>query len=186
MDHDDTPRELQATMLYGRIHSVQGSKCRVASGGIVTGDLPWFAWRAGNVRRWSPPSVGEQVLLLCPGGDTLGAVALLGVYSDAYPAPSQDHDEEVTLYPDGAEIRYHHGTHTLTATLPDGSTIDVTATTINIAANVNITGKLVVDGDTDCTGTIAADVDVTADGVSLKSHRHGGVQTGGGQTGEPT
>jgi hypothetical protein len=36
-------------------------------------------------------------------------------------------------------------------------------------------------------GTITADVDVVADArsVSLKDHKHGGVQTGGGNTDKP-
>jgi len=35
------------------------------------------------------------------------------------------------------------------------------------------------------TGTITAGTDVITNGVSLKTHRHGGVQTGGGNTGTP-
>lgn len=33
--------------------------------------------------------------------------------------------------------------------------------------------------------TVTADTDVVGDGVSLKTHRHSGVQTGGGNTGQP-
>lgn len=50
-------------------------------------------------------------------------------------------------------------------------TVDTPAFTVNGAATVN--GGLTVTGD------------ATAGGVSLKTHRHGGVQTGSGQTGTP-
>ena len=36
-----------------------------------------------------------------------------------------------------------------------------------------------------CTGTITADVEVEAAGISLTTHKHGGVQTGTSQTGVP-
>ena len=42
-----------------------------------------------------------------------------------------------------------------------------------------------LDGPVTATSTVAAAVDVLAAGVSLKTHKHGGVTTGGGQTGVP-
>ncbi len=45
--------------------------------------------------------------------------------------------------------------------------------------------KVMVIGDVDVTGTVTADVDVIADGVSLTTHVHSGVQTGGGNSGPP-
>lgn len=41
------------------------------------------------------------------------------------------------------------------------------------------------NGDINTTGSMTADTDVIADGVSLHNHTHGGVQTGGGNTGVP-
>lgn len=40
-------------------------------------------------------------------------------------------------------------------------------------------------GDVELTGKLTASDDVIADGKSLKTHKHGGVQTGSGQTGAP-
>lgn len=48
------------------------------------------------------------------------------------------------------------------------------------ASTVTITGDLHV------TGTATADTDVIGGGKSLKTHTHGGVQTGGGTTGAPS
>jgi hypothetical protein len=53
------------------------------------------------------------------------------------------------------------------------------------ASMVTVLGDLEVQGDVHSTGTITGDVDVIADDVSGKSHTHGGVDTGPGDTGPP-
>lgn len=76
-------------------------------------------------------------------------------------------------------------------------TVTATQTTINapqnnIVGNTNITGNLGVTGFINgngvsmSAGTITADVDVIGNGVSLKNHVHGGVQSGGSNTTPPT
>lgn len=187
----DTPRALEAAMMYGHIHSVDGKFCRVKSGDVVTDVVPWFATRAGNTRTWSAPSEGEQVLLLCPGGDTHGAVALLGLYSDENEPPSTNPDEHVTVYPDGARVDYNHATHKMRVVLPDGGAIAITADILKIVSNVEIVGGVEIDGDVtingngNATGSFTAGQDVVGGGISLKNHKHAGVQTGGGLTGIP-
>lgn len=54
------------------------------------------------------------------------------------------------------------------------------------APTVTINGNVEVDGDITATGTITGDTDVIGGGKSLKTHTHGGVQTGGGTTGPPS
>jgi phage baseplate assembly protein gpV len=89
------------------------------------------------------------------------------------------------------------------ATVSGTMTADVTgAVTINAPAGTTINGPLTVNGlltytqgmagsgGGGNTATINGNVtvtggDVTADGKSLKTHKHGGVTTGGGQTGVP-
>lgn len=176
--HNDTPRELQAVMMFGTIESVDGITCRVRSGDVVTDAVQWVAHRAGTTRRWSPPTKGEQVLLLCPGGDTHGAVALLGLYTDDNAAPSTSPDEDVTEYPDGTRIVYDHAAKKLTATFVADGEAEVIAKKLTFRADVDIVGKLRIDGDTDCTGTVTGQVDVIAAGVSGKNHPHGGIQRG--------
>lgn len=46
--------------------------------------------------------------------------------------------------------------------------------------------KVTVEGDLHVTGAGTFDGDVTAEGTSLHTHTHGGVQTGSGTTGAPT
>ena len=45
--------------------------------------------------------------------------------------------------------------------------------------------SMVLNGAVTLNGAMTATGDVTASGVSLKTHKHGGVATGGGQTGTP-
>ncbi|MDA5192793.1 phage baseplate assembly protein V [Govanella unica] len=183
MAHASDIEQLTGDILrLGVIASVDhaAGTCSVKTGEIVTGDLPWLALRAGGTRWWSPPTIGEQCLLFCPEGDTEAGIVLPGLYSDMFPAPSANPDLHLTVYPDGAQIAYDSATHALTATLPAGGTARVTAD-----GGFTIEGDVTITGNVSVSGTVTADADVVGGGVSLKSHRHGDVQTGSGQTGAP-
>lgn len=76
----------------------------------------------------------------------------------------------------------------LTATAEGGTTI--TSPTITLNGNVTINGNLSQGmGESGGTATMLGPVtvtnDVTASGISVATHKHGGVQTGGGTTGGP-
>lgn len=43
--------------------------CRVDTGNNTTAWLHWLTARAGRTRSWNAPSVGEQMLILCLGGE---------------------------------------------------------------------------------------------------------------------
>lgn len=180
----DTPAEqtLSDLIRKGRIHSVTGTLCTVETGDLITPPLPWIAGRAGNTRTWSPPAVGEQCLLICPEGETENGVVLAGLNCDAFPAPDDTPDRDVTLYADGARITYDAGAHALTATLPAGGTAAITAPggmTIKADSGIKITG------DVEITGNLKASEDVTAAGISLKTHSHSGVKAGTDLSGKP-
>lgn len=179
----------------------QAALCRVASGELETNWIPWLAIAAGTTRDWRPPTAGEQVLLISPGGDPADAVALCGIYSNKAQAPGDSPDTHTRTYPDGAAMEYDHMAHRLTVTLPAGGEILVdapTAVTVRTA-----TAKIVADlvqieapttkmtGNLDVAGTIAAGqnittpADVKAGAVSLATHKHmeqgDGKLTGGPQ-----
>lgn len=160
--------------------------CRVDSGGVRTACIPWLAPRAGDSIDWSAPSVGEQVLLLSPGGDLHGAVVLRGLYSTQRPPPSADPDVHLTRHADGAVIQYDAAAHALTATLPAGGSATLTAD-----AGVTVNGPLTVNGDTQVNGDLGisgaaeAQTDVIGAGISLKGHKHLGVTAGGATSGPP-
>ena len=182
-------RRLEQVLRYGTIAEVDhgNARCRVRSGALLSTWVPWFAHRAGETLHWSPPTVGEQCLLLSPGGDTGSAVALVGLYSDAAPAPSNEPAVHTTHYPDGAVLTYDRATHALSAALPSDSSFTITATsgTINVdhlTVNADATtwnGPIQLNGHMDATG------DVTAGGISLIDHKHPGVSRGGSLTDPP-
>ncbi|MDR1311582.1 MAG: oxidoreductase [Burkholderiaceae bacterium] len=62
--------------------------------------------------------------------------------------------------------------------------VDINTPQINLNGNLS-QGKGSHGGDAAIGGTLTADGDVVASGVSLDNHVHSGVQTGGGNTGKP-
>ena len=117
-DIADLIRRLESLIRYGTIAEVQMAppRVRVKSGGLTSTWLPWFAPRAGTTTEWDPPTVGEQCVLFSPSGNPATGVVLVGLFSDAHPAPSSSPDEHVRDYPDGARITYNHATGALSAT----------------------------------------------------------------------
>jgi len=174
-DEDDIPLDPSTLIRLGIISSVTLSppRCRVRfgdpqadDGNIETPPIRWLALRSGATRHWSPPTVGEEVLLLCPDGQIGNGVALSGLMNDNFP-PAGSSLAELVKYADGAVIGYDPQAHALTATLPEGATATIKATTITLDAdNVHVTG------------TLTAQTDVVGGGKSLKNHTHGGVQSG--------
>lgn len=162
------------------------ARCRIKTGGLVTNWVPWMALSAGgNTRRhWWPPKVGEQCLLLCPGGDLLNAVALCGMYSDAMPQGSTSptvcrSDWSATDY-----MEHDSNSSSLTIYCDRGITFRVRDSVINITEE-SITmqaggGTLVVDAN----GVTGAP-DVIAGAISLIKHLHGNVKSGAERTGRP-
>jgi phage baseplate assembly protein V len=118
-------RRLENMLRKGTVAAVDhdGVLVRVKSGNLLTGWLPWFERRAGNVRSWCPPSVGEQCLVLSPGGEMTNGMVLVGLDSEANPAPSNSPTLHRTQYPDGTVIDYDHGTGALQVDAPGGSLI---------------------------------------------------------------
>lgn len=180
--HEDIPLDASELIRMGTVASVDlaAGTCTVRygnpddeDGGATTPPIRWAAARAGQTRVWSPPSVGEQVVLLVPDGQIAAAVAMLGIHQDAFP-PAGATAAEVIVFADGARIGYDPVGHALTAILPEGATVQFAAT-----------GGTAILGDVTITGTLTVSQDVIASGISLVHHKHGNVQAGFGQTGEP-
>ncbi len=118
--------------------------------------LPWLSAAAGGQRAWRAPALGEQVLILAPGGDLQQGVVLASLYGADFAAPSADPAAAVTLYADGARIEYHAGEHRLRAALPPGATAEITASGgVSIAGDVTITGDVAVSGGIAASGHVA-------------------------------
>ncbi|EIZ77776.1 putative baseplate assembly protein V (gpv) [Novosphingobium sp. Rr 2-17] len=183
MARSSDPEQLTGEVIQlGTVASVDhgAATCTVEIGDLVTGDLPWLAARAGNVRIWSSPSIGEQCAVLCPEGDLANGLVLLGVWSDANPAPSDDPNVVLIEFPDGAVLSYNHATHALSAVLPAGGT-----GTIDAPGGLTINGPVTINDDVFLKGTLTASEDVIAASISLKGHKHSNVQAGAAQSGSP-
>ena len=154
-DTADINRRLESLIRYGTVAEVQAKppRVRIKVGQLKTTWVRWVALRAATTSDWCPPVPGEQCVLLSPSGDMASAVALLGLASDEYPLPSDNLDEWVRRFPDGAVVRYHHGNSALTVTgiktatvqAAEHVTVDCPQTTFT--GNVTIKGKLTVLGD---------------------------------------
>ena len=152
-------------------------RCRVRVDEEETSWLPWVSLRAGSEKGgtfWWPPEVGEQVLLLSPGGDLAQAVVLPGVFSD-HMAPKGKHAGEMRMdWSESDFLSYRAGTITMQVL---ESSIKITADAIEMAAGG---GYLKLDGQ----GlTVSPEVRVGA--IKLTEHKHTGVVTGPMVSGEP-
>lgn len=173
---EDTPTDPDQLIRFGTIASVDLGAARC----VVTLDddsasppIRWIELRMGRTRTWSPPSDGEQVVLLCPAGEIGAAVALRGLASDAF-GPLGDSLTEIVEFLDGARLSYDPEAHGLVIALPSGGAVRVVAS-----------GGVRIEGDLACTGTISADGDVQTNGISLKGHHHDKVQAGAALSGGP-
>ncbi|SPR99550.1 Bacteriophage P2 Baseplate assembly protein GPV [Cupriavidus taiwanensis] len=174
---------------------------RVKAGGMTTDWLPWLERRAGATRTWNPPTVGEQVVLLCPSGELRNGVILTGVPTDAKDVPSHSADETVTHYPDGAVTRYNHAAGALfvggvkTVVLEAATSVLVKCPSTTFDGDVTVKGLFSyqngIAGQGGANGnTIKGDFThqdgaLSSNGVVLDSHDHGGVQRGGERTDGP-
>jgi len=180
-DDEDIPADPSTLIRLGTIVSITLSppRCVVRYGDpdsdedCETPPIRWLAGRAGKTRNWSPPSEGEEVVLLSPDGQIGNAVALLGLNNDNF-APPGSTPAEVTEYEDGARVGYDPVTHALTAILPAGAT-----------AAIDAPGGITIRGDVTIEGKLTASGDVIGAGKSLNNHTHGGVQPGSTNTQKP-
>lgn len=89
----DTDRRVAAMIRFGTVTAVDAAaaRCKVTLGGETESAwLPFPSPRAGAIQVWAPPSVGEQVVVASPGGDTAQALVIASLASGGSPAPSSD------------------------------------------------------------------------------------------------
>lgn len=181
-------RRLDNMLRLGTIAEVDhaGARCRVQSGSITSAWLPWFSLRAGTTKRWSLPSVGEQCIVFSPCGELAQGIALLGIYSTVNPAPGSAANLDRTTYPDGTVIEYDSIAKHLRAVLPEGGSGElIIPAGLDITGDIRHTGDYTQTGNQTITGNVQVSDDVTASGISLAGHKHGGVEVGDGSTGAP-
>jgi phage baseplate assembly protein V len=173
----ETERRLANIALIGVIetadYSASPATARVRVGELLTGDLAMATTRAGPDRDWHPYEIGEQVVILCPSGEPANGVIIAALNSDAAPNTRGRESVRSVNFADGAQVVYDRDAHHMTVNLAHGS--------IEIIAN----GGVNIIGDITLTGKMTASDDVIAAGISLKNHKHQGVQAGGAVSGKP-
>ncbi|WP_286870306.1 phage baseplate assembly protein V [Pantoea sp. UBA5035] len=165
--------------------------CRVDTGNNKTNWLHWLSARAGKTRSWNAPSVGEQVLVLCLGGELDTGFVMPGIFSDDNPAPSASADALHWSFPDGAVIEYEPESGALTATGIRTATIKAAVKILFDSPEVECT-KLLKTAQLEVTqgGTMKGDVShsggsLSSNGIVVDAHQHGGVKSGGDLSGGP-
>ena len=165
--------------------------CRVESGNNTTNWLHWLTARAGRTRSWNAPSVGEQVLVLCLGGELDTGFILPGVFSDENPAPSASADALHWSFPDGAVIEYEPASGALKATGIQTATIQAAVKIMLDSPEVECSALLktatleVTNGGTMKGNVKHSGGNFSSNGVVVDSHKHGGVKSGGDTSGGP-
>ncbi|MEB6540297.1 phage baseplate assembly protein V [Serratia plymuthica] len=163
-------------------------RVRVATGELDTAWLRWNAQRAGAFNIWLPPSIGEQVWLVCIGGNPETAIIGGSLYSNDHPAPGGSRNEMVITAPDGAKFRYD----------ADAGALAVSGIkTAKVSAEVKIildspvvectellkTRKFDVTEGGEMRGTFSHSGGAfTSNGVQVDDHGHGAIERGGDWT----
>lgn len=190
MDIADLIRLLENIGRTGTVTEIdeENWRVRVQSGGLETTWLRWNAQRAGAFKVWVPPSIGEQVWLLCLGGNTDTAIIGGSLYSDDNPAPGATRNEMVVTAPDGARFRYDAEAGALQVTGIKSAVIEasvivtldtpeVNCTNLLRAKNLDITEGGEMSGNFNHKGG-----KFISNGVQVDDHDHGNVERGGDWT----
>ncbi|ERT11311.1 phage baseplate assembly protein V [Photorhabdus temperata] len=146
-----------------------------------------FWWQSGGVQE---PADQRQ-------HDLSDAFAIVGPQSQSKRIPGISTSTAQLRSDDGAAyIELDPGSHNVTVVTPakliataHGGT-EITSPEITLNGNVTINGNLsqgmgAGGGTATMQGPVAVNNDLTAGGISLMNHTHGGVQSGGSKTGGP-
>ena len=183
---EDIPLDPATLVRFATVESVDlaEARCTLQIGDedgddSISPPVRWGGMRCGKTRIWSPPSVGEQGILYCPDGEIENAIFVPGIICDAFP-PVGDSEMEIIEFEDGSRITHDAAAHAFVIDLTAAATAHMI-----VPGGLTIDADVTINGDITLQGKMTATDDVIADGKSLKSHKHGGVQAGGAQSGPP-
>lgn len=141
----EVQRQLANMIRVGKVVELDEANARVKvqASGLTTAWLPWGASRAGTTRTTSMPTVGEQVVVFSPYGDTAQGVVGFSLYQDNHPAASDSKDKHATDYPDGTRVEYNSQTNTYTMTVAGDAKVIVNCkqATVNAENTVTVNTK---------------------------------------------
>lgn len=155
----EADRRIANVISVGTVVAVDNATARVTVriGDLDTPPLQVMQIRSGTIRLHWMPDVGEQITVWAPSGDM--ARAFVGG----------------SLPIDG------------NAVAPDAAspTMDLGGGTLRVIGKLYVDGDVEITGRIDVTGDVTCAADVVATGISLVTHTHGGVISGGDSTGVP-
>lgn len=180
----ETDRLIGDLVRVGVIDSVDlaAGKAIVSFGAQTTPPIDWLM-AVGDTTIWIPPTVGQQVAVICPEADPEQGFIVSGLPSSAM-APLFLGRKNAIRFSDGAEIRYDPDAGQLNVETPGKVTL-VAPGGVLIQGDTTIDGAVEITGDVHTPGTITGDTDVVAAGKSGKGHKHTGVTAGSGVSGGP-
>lgn len=166
---------------------------------IKAGDECLVVFACRNIDSWWQ-SGGVQIPMDARQHDLSDGFALMGVMSQAKKIGGISTKTTQLRSDDGSTIiELDQGGKKVNITAPNGVTIKTDATVlieatggVDIKGDVRVKGNVEIEGNINTTGggtmtssgSINTSADVTASGISLISHVHGGVQSGGSDTGK--
>lgn len=188
----ETQRRLHNIATIGTVTHIDADSAlmRLSVGDNATDWLSIPAIAAGQISVWRCPSVGEQYLLVSPSGELANAIPVISLYSDNHPSPSTDPNEIRIRYNDTDfcsidVINSQLTMHISEITNQAATSIVLDTPTATVTGNLQVNGGIQVKGDINCDSAITAADEVTAGGIKLTKHTHGGVKSGGSRTGQP-
>ena len=110
-------RRLANLFRVGKVVEVDraAARVKVQFQGVTTAWLPWMTGRAGAVKDWNPPSVGEQVCVCSPAGELDAAFIMPGsINYESNPAPTTGENVYRLDIPSGGTFEIRCGSSTLT------------------------------------------------------------------------
>jgi phage baseplate assembly protein V len=128
----------------------------------------WLAWNtsAGASNVYEAPDIGSQVNVLMDGQGEDGVI-LGSRYSDVDQPPTTDPRQTKIALEGGLTLTWDRASRTLAIAMPQGLNLQVG--TLTITGNVAISGGTLTHNGKDVGAT----------------HKHSGVEPGGGQSGQP-
>lgn len=153
-------RRQNNSLREGRITEVfpDEGMAKVDAGGVISKKVPWLQ-RAGAIREWSPPTIGERVILISPSGEPGQGMILPGGYTDEFAAPHDKGGEKVVTIGD------------VTITQTDSAFVIAAG---GVTVTISASGLKVSGGK------------VEHDGKNIGStHTHGGIVRGSNDTDGP-
>lgn len=168
----------RATTRHGTVSSYDPAnyavKVKLEPDGTLTGWLPLKSpWIGNGWGLFCAPSIGDAIEVDFQEGDPGVGTAGWRFFNDEERPVSVPSGEMWIVHQSGASAKFTNDGK-ITLADPSGTVLALTND-----------GKVTIMGDLSVSGSITTPDDVVGNGVSLRDHTHGGVQTGSGNTGAP-